>query len=246
MGDDDFAWAAELMEARRAAYERFSPVFWRPAQGVRTMHADFMRAQVEAGSAVALRSEQGFLLAAIGDGRYDVDDCAVRSEEGWATEGRRLLESLSELGPLDRSARVRVVTARQDDAKRRALQELGLEVVARWWVRALHPVEPAEASFAPVDLGGVSAMLVPAPPVYAPGGPVCILGDVDAELAVRSVDAAEAAGAVLAVVTRDTAPHPTPPTDAVLEAAGFDNVSEFYEGHLPQRTPGPGVGGSGR
>lgn len=30
MEDGDFEWAAELMERRRAFYEQFSPVFWRP------------------------------------------------------------------------------------------------------------------------------------------------------------------------------------------------------------------------
>ncbi|HUF33952.1 MAG TPA: hypothetical protein VMN58_12170 [Acidimicrobiales bacterium] len=124
------------------------------------------------------------------------------------------------------------MTARQDTAKRQMLSDLGLTVVSRWWVCPLDPSQPAEVGFAEVELAGVTAMLVPAPPVYAPGGPVCILGNIDSEVAVRAVAEAEAAGAVLAVVTRDAAPDPAPQEERMLTAAGFDNVSEFFEGHL--------------
>ena len=232
MEDDDFLWAAELMERRRAVYERFWPVFWKPTEGVRERHADFLRSQVDTGRTVALRSEQGFLMAAIQGDRYDVDDFAVEPDEAWGSDGRRLLEALQGSGPLARPARVRVVTARQDLAKRRLLTDLGLTPVARWWVKALHPSQPAAVGAARVQLAGVTAVLVPAPPVYAPGGPVCILGDIPAEIAARAVPETEAAGAVLAVVTRDSSPAPAPEEELVLTAAGFDNVSEFFEGHL--------------
>lgn len=187
-----------------------------------------------AGTAVGVRSERGFLVAAIGSGRYDVDDFAVQSDEAWDVDGPLLLEALAELGTAGRPTRVRVVTARQDIAKRRMLSDLGLTAVARWWVRPLRPSRPAAIRVAEVELAGVTAVLVPAPPVYAPGGPVCILGDIASELAERAAAAAEAAGAVLAVVTRDTAPDPAPEDEPVLAAAGFDNVSEFFEGDLPR------------
>lgn len=234
MDHADFKWAAELMERRRATYEQFSPVFWKPAEGVRDTHASFMRSQVDGGTAIALRSEGGFLLASIRGDHYDVDDFALQPDQEWEPEGPLLLEALAEFGPLARPVRVRVVTARRDTAKRQMLSDLGLTAVSRWWVRPLDPSHPAEVDSAQVELAGVTAMLVPAPPVYAPGGPVCILGNIASEVAVRAVAEAEAAGAVLAIVTRDTAPDPAPHEEPVLTAAGFDNASEFFEGQLVQ------------
>jgi hypothetical protein len=241
MQGDDFDWAAALMERRRRSYERFSPVFWRPAEGVRAAHAAFLRGQAERGAAVALRSPHGFVVASIGPDRYDVDDFAVEHDDHWASDGQRLLHAVSEHGPLAAPPSLRVVTARRDTAKRTMLEELGLRVTARWWVKALHPTGPGGSTFGPVDLGVATAVFVPAPPVYAPGGPVCILGDVPSEVAAEAAGRAEAQGAVLAVVTRDTSPDPVPAGDAVLDVAGFDNVSEFFEGRLggwPSSAPG--------
>ena len=52
---DDAAWAAELMEQRRQVYARYSPVFWRPAQGVTGLHERFLRRQIASPANVALR-----------------------------------------------------------------------------------------------------------------------------------------------------------------------------------------------
>ncbi len=232
MRADDFEWAAGVMDRRRAAYERFAPVFWKPAGDVSVQHAAFMRSQVDAGSAVGLRSEAGFVLAAIREDHYDVDDFAVEPDTEWSTEGRRLLQSVPEFGPLARSSRVRVVTARQDVAKRQMLEALRLTPVARWWVKELRPAQAAEATFAQVMLADVTAMFVPAPPVYVPGGPVCILGDIEARAAARAAHEAEAQGAVLAVVTRSASPAEPPEEEPLLSAEGFDNVSVFFEGTL--------------
>lgn len=235
MTDEDFEWAAALMERRREAYERFSPVFWKPAEGVRAQHAGFMRSQVHAGSAVAVRSDNGFLVAAIREDRYDVDDFAVVTEDQWATEGRLLLESVVAFGPAPRASGLRVVTARRDLPKRQMLQALGLTVVSRWWVKPLAPSHSGEVGAGAVALTGVTAFFGPAPPVYAPGGPVCILGDIDSDIAVQAATEAAQKGAVLAVVTRNMSPDEPPENEPVLSAAGFDNASEFFEGHVGSR-----------
>ncbi len=229
MEGDDFDWAADVMERRRTVYEGFSPVFWKPASGVRDMHAGFLRAQVDGGGAVGLRTRSGFVLAAIRGDRYEVDDFAVEPDHRWSTDGPRLLRSVVEHGPLGRPAHIRVVTARQDVAKRTMLQDLGLEVASRWWVKPLRPAAPAEVRFAEVRVAGSPAVLVPAPPVYAPGGPVCMLSDVDAGLAGRAARDAEEVGAVLAIVTRDAAPASDEPE---LTAAGFDNAAVFFAGSV--------------
>lgn len=232
MRDDDFEWAAGLMERRRAASECFAPVFWKPAENATVQHAAFMRSQVESGSAVGLRSAVGFVLAAVRTDHYEVDDFAVEHEAEWSTAGRDLLQSVADFGALDRPARVRVVTARQDLPKRRMLESFGLTPATRWWVKELRPACAAEPTFAQVVLGSVEAMFVPAPPVYAPGGAVCILGDVEPDAAVRAADEAEARGAVLAVVTRHASSSEPPVDEPRLAASGFDNVSIFFEGPL--------------
>ena len=71
---------------------------------------------------------------------------------------------------------------------------------------------------------------MPAPPVYDPGGPVCLLGDIESERAGNAAQAAAGHGAVLAIVQRERFTSAMPERDPTLEAAGFHNPSEFYEG----------------
>ena len=104
-------------------------------------------------------------------------------------------------------------------------------VVARWWVKELAPTQ-RPSIFGEVDLGGVKGLFVPAPPVYDPGGPVCLLGDIAPEVAAQASDEAAGRGAVLAVVQRDRSPEEAPAFEPLLEGAGFQNPSEFYEGVL--------------
>ena len=231
MAGADFVWAAGLMERRRQVYATFAPVFWRPADGVRQAHADFLRSRVESGAVVGLRSDDGFLVAAPVDGWLDVDDFAVEPDGRWPTAGRALLEAVVDSGALPAEAGVRVVTARRDAEKRQMLHACGLTVGSRWWVKELRPASPAAVgAVREVDLGTTTGLFVPAPPVYDPGGPVCLLGDVESDAAVVAADRAGELGAVLAVVTRTGTRVPR--AEPALAAAGFDNVSEFFEGRI--------------
>ena len=231
MADADVEWAAVVMERRRQVYATFAPVFWRPAAGVRETHAGFLRLRVGSGAAIGLRSADGFVVASLVDGRYDVDDFAVEPDGRWPTTGRALLRAVLDNGPLPAGAGLRVVTARRDTAKRQMLAGCGLTVRSRWWVKELRPACPvAVGAVREVDLGTTTGLFVPAPPVYDPGGPVCLLGDVEPTAAVVAADRAGELGAVLAVVTRTGAE--VPPVEPALAAAGFDNVSEFFEGRI--------------
>jgi hypothetical protein len=231
MGDDDFAWAAELMARRRERYSRYSPVFWRPAAGATESHGNFMRSAAARDSAVALRTTRGFALAYPSDGRIFVDDFAVEADALWMTEGCELLGAVWERTRSKDHPLLRVVTARADHSKREMLASLGLVVTSRWWVKELRPTGDVSES-GPVRLGDVEALMVPAPPVYDPGGPVCLLGDLDASLAGSASDAAARRGAVLAIVQRDRSPSTAPDAEPELEAAGFHNPSEFFDGAL--------------
>lgn len=232
MVEEDFVWAAQLMEERRERYARLSPVFWRPATGVADAHRQFMRATAGRDGAVAIRTDHGFLLSTPQDRRCVVDDFAVDADHRWETDGRALLRAAWEQARSPDQPVLRAVTARGDEPKRELLAGLGLVVTARWWVKELAPTSRAE--WGPVVLDGVEAVLVPAPPVYDPGGPVCLLGDVEPARAARAATAAARRGAVLAIVQRDRSPSAAPEAEPELEAAGFHNPSEFYEG-VPAR-----------
>ncbi len=229
MRDDDFDWAASLMERRRQEYVEYSPVFWRPAKGVASAHADHLRVAAARPGAVAVRTDRGFALSAPSGGRCFVDDLAVETPDLWSTDGRELVCSIWRAARSEEQRTVRVVTARRDEPKRQLLSDLGLVVAARWWVKELEP-DGESATWGPVQLGGVEALVMPAPPVYDPGGPVCLLGDLASERAGAAATAAAGVGAVLAIVTRDGSPVVPPASDPELEGAGFHNASEFYEG----------------
>lgn len=229
MRGDDFDWAAALMERRRQQYVEYSPVFWRPAKDIVTAHAGHLRAAAARPGAVALRTDRGFALSAPSDGRCFVDDFAVEARDLWSTEGRELVSSIWGAARSEEQGTLRVVTARRDEPKRQLLSELGLVVAARWWVKELDPNREA-TTWGPVLLGDVEALVIPAPPVYDPGGPVCLLGDLASERAGAAATAAAGVGAVLAIVTRDAATSVPPESDSELERAGFHNPSEFYEG----------------
>lgn len=229
MQNADFVWAASLMERRRAQYAKYSPVFWRPAEDVTEAHAQFMLATAARDGAVALRTRHGFAMSYPHEGRCFVDDFAVERDEHWSTEGRELLLAVWAAARAMDQPVLRAVTARDDTPKAQVLADAGLAVTSRWWVKELTPAGPA-TSWGAVTVADVDALVMPAPPVYDPGGPVCLLGDIDAARAVAAAAAAAACGAVLAIVQRDGSSADVPASEPELETAGFHNPSEFYEG----------------
>ena len=71
---------------------------------------------------------------------------------------------------------------------------------------------------------GASGRLVDAPPVYAPGGPVLLVLDVESEAALAAIeDAASAAGAVVSVVPRYSSQ-----LEDVLTRAGYKRTTDFF------------------
>ena len=124
---------------------------------------------------------------------------------------------------------LRVVVARRDEPKRQMLVELGLTTSARWWVKELAPsaeVQPLGA----ISVADNAGLLVTAPPVYDPGGPVCLLSGLVPGTAQAAAEQAARAGAVLIIVQREGGEEPVPSSDPELEAAGFHNPAEFYQG----------------
>lgn len=96
-----------------------------------------------------------------------------------------------------------------------------------------------------VAIGGLTGRMVSAPPVYAPGGPVCLVLDVPTD--VRTVDpllalASEASkrGAVLTVVR---VLQERTEVAAGLQRAGFTAASAWYDGPTATRSGAPEIDG---
>jgi hypothetical protein len=229
MTADDFPWAAQMMQRRRERYAQYSPVFWRPAHGIVELHAGFLGLCSRREGAVALRTRHGFIVSCAQQGRCFVDDFAVDDDSLWPSEGKLLLLTAWRRARSADQSTLRVVTARRDGAKRNMLIDLGLTVASRWWVKELAPTAPAQP-LGPITLADIAAVLVAAPPVYDPGGPVCLLGALDSSKAALAAERAAAAGAVLAIVQCEGSDAPVPEADPLLEAAGYHNPAEFYQG----------------
>jgi hypothetical protein len=223
---------AKILAAKRAEYERYSPVFWRRADDARAAHEPFLRFLVEQDGPVVLVADsedhagggdagvEGVVTGLARAEDWVVDDFAVRDPGHWDDLGARLLAAVRRAIP---DQPVTVVCGARDVPKRTMLRSVGGRLVERWWVRPLAAVDAGPDG---VDPRGATGAIVPAPPVYDPGGPVCSVADWDGTAAaLASVEAwARRRGAVLAVV-------PLPADDAretVLRDAGYDDPSEWY------------------
>lgn len=234
MSAADAQWAAELMEKRRRDYARYSPVFWRPAEGVVGLHARFLRGRIIAETTVALRTAHGFVICERRGSRGFVDDFAVEPPGTWDSDGAALLLAAAErLAAADGVATVVVVTAHADRAKAGMLANLSLTLAEQWWVRELRPVGPASAP-GRFSGPGFSGLLGPAPGVYDPGGPVFQNDRAGEHTDVDAVERAAAAhGAVLAVVPA----APDTPRERELRQNGWHVASDWYLG-IPEAPAG--------
>src|SRR5450755_453665 len=125
MSADDARWAAGFMEKRRRDYARYSPVFWRPAEGVVGLHEQFLRGRITAATTVALRTGHGFIVCEGRGPKGFVDDFAIEPPGAWDCDGAALLLAAADrLAAADGVATVLVVTARADRAKAGMLASL--------------------------------------------------------------------------------------------------------------------------
>lgn len=231
MTADDAAWAAGLMERRRAVYADYSPVFWRPRPGVTGLHARFLGRQIGSPGFVALRTGHGFLIGQRRGQEGSIDDFAVDETATWNGDGTALLRAAWQRWESDGVEAVRVVTAHADQDKCTMLATLGLELAEQWWVRELEPA-PAPpghlASAGKVSGTGFAGRLVAAPPVYDPGGPVLDVSDL-ADGADLAVVAREAAGLGAVLLVLPAAPG-SRWSDRVADLPGWTVASDWYLG----------------
>jgi hypothetical protein len=226
MRAEDAEWAAGLLELKRREYARYSPVFWRPAEGARTLHAGFLRRQILSAATVALRTRDGFIICERRPAEGFVDDFTLTDPRRWDEDGAALLLAAAERLAADGISTLRVVTAHDDQPKSALLRALSLSVAEQWWV---HELLPAGAPAPPgrVNGPGFSGLLTQAPPVYAPGGPVFQADRLEhpAAISVITHEATER-GAVLAVIPA----APNTALAAELQRKGWVIASDWYTG----------------
>jgi hypothetical protein len=234
---DDAPAIATLLEAQRAEYEHYSPVFWRPAAQARAAHEPFLRMLIEQdgpvafvtdgddnkGSADGAAGPDGAIVALPRTDDWLVDDFTVRRPELWLERGAPLLAAVRASAP---DKPITVVCGQRDEPKRTMLRQAGGRLTEEWWVRPLDDLTAPDPAGRTVPRGA-TGLVVTAPPVYDPGGPVCQVTSWDGTAeTLRSVGAwAAAEGAVLAIVPVEA---DAPGLREVLRTAGYTVASEWY------------------
>ena len=219
---DDLDWVVEVTRRRREALAAYAPLFWRPASDATERHRAFLAHLVAGPGSFGLRTEHGYaLVVERGDHRL-VDDMVVSPDERWADEGVALLGAV-----LAVPGRVRFVAPVAEPARTAAARSLGLDVAETWWHRDLPDATPVSGAAAEIDVPGATGRLVPAPPVYDPGGPVLLVTRVESPPALAAVEAeAGARGATVSVVSQAPGDGDTA---AIARSAGYVETTFFME-----------------
>jgi GNAT superfamily N-acetyltransferase len=148
---DDVEEIAALADVRRAEYELRQPLFWRRAENALDRHRAYLHGLVDAADRLFLVARHAGRLSGFVLGRlvpappvYEpggltclVDDFAVAVPDTWPTLGLDLLHALAERARDRGVVQVVVVTGRDDEAKRKAMESAGLAVASEWWVGSI-------------------------------------------------------------------------------------------------------------
>jgi hypothetical protein len=194
---------AALTAAGRRRLAEWSPVWWRPAAGADELHRMWLQHLVEAdGPVVRVITDHAHVVGCAVSmpqaAQWFVDDVALADDERWADAGIELLDAVAE-----RPALTCVPTHHL--ARRAASEAAHLHHVSSYWMRGTTPVAgmvatpiepgtpipaaPHHTFVGAVDPHGPGALTlgdgaggalvgsssIPAPPVYDPGGTVCIV-----------------------------------------------------------------------
>jgi GNAT superfamily N-acetyltransferase len=233
---EDAHEAALLADAKRGEYERYSPVFWRPAKNALERHESWLAKCLDDDTYTSFAARSGSTLVGIAmaahsvfpppfrgdpESSWLVDDFFVRSGDDWSGVGVELVEAVEGAARDLGAVRIVVLSARRDEPKRAMLSSLGYERGASWWV---HPVEAHEGE--PPTLRDTDALVGPAPPVYNPGGLTALALEMRDPADVPTFkDWASASNAVLAIV-------PARSSNGELETAlateGYEPASDWF------------------
>lgn len=216
---DDLDWMVDVLRGRRRALVPHAPVFWRPARDADTRHRAYLRHLLADGGARAWRTPTSVLVAAPRGEGWLVDDLVL----GDPCDGPLLWNAFADAsGGED----VRFVAPTYEPARTQLAVNAGLALAESWWLLELDS-GGGEAG-AHVELPGVRAVTVAAPPVYAPPGPMLLLPAVtDAAAVSAAVDTAPAIGCAGVVVNQRSGDDEL--TDA-LDEAELRRHCDFFEG----------------
>ena len=133
-----------------------------------------------------LRTEHGYLLALDRRDHLLVDDFVVTPDEHWPTEGVALLEHARR-----RPGRLRVVVPAAEVARLEAVQAVGLtrgrDLVAPR-PRGSPSPSTRTGEHPDIEVDGARGRLVPAPPIYDPGGPVLLVTELESTDALARIE----------------------------------------------------------
>ena len=196
----DLDWLLDLGAQRRARLAPYAPRFWNPAPNAREVHTAFLGDKINDPAVLSIRTDHGFLFGYPVADRYDIDDMALDDESRWDDDGLTMLRVAAAKRSLNFGCPV------PEPERRAAAETLGLVCAESWWHKDLEPAaEPTPPEDHKINVEGASGLIVPAPPVYAPGGPVLLTGDVSDAAGLAAVEAAAvAAGAPVAVVIQQS------------------------------------------
>lgn len=253
---DDLDGITRLTTANRDRLATWSPRWWRPSANADQIHPSWLKHLVEAdGPLVRVVDEDGQLVGCVASTRqphtWFVDDFAVVADERWPDVGTALVDAITERPAL-------TCAATGDKARTAALGAVGLRHLSDYWIREtsaqehpnLHPIHEGRpvpdppphtfgGRFDPYAEGAlafsagagivVGSPSVHAPPVYDPGGTVCVIDrlvNADDKLIQTAIAAAASRGDVLIAIVAST-------TDdglrQLLRKAGFERTVDVYQ-----------------
>lgn len=219
----DLDWVVEITRARREALAPHAPRFWNPAADATERHRTYLQHLIEQPDTSGVRTENGYLLALDRGDHVVVDDFVVTHEEHWPTEGLALLKHARQ-----RPGRLRVVVPVAEAARLEAAQAVGLAPVETWWHRDLEDASVTPGEHPDIEVEGARGRLVPAPPIYDPGGPVLLVTELESTDALARIEEVAASrGARVAVVT--TARSADRDDAFLLQCAGYVVTTHFCE-----------------
>ena len=220
----DLTWVVDLAAARRQRIVPFVPRFWNPAPNAGELHLAFLGSLIDSPEVLSIRTDQGFLFGMPRNDLVFVDDMALEDDSNWPTDGQALLLRAGE------TSRVRFVCPVSEEPRTSTASAVGLVNAESWWHRNLEPAtdRSSEAEDPVLIVDGAEGRLVPAPPVYAPGGPVLLVTQVASPDSLTGIERAAARrGACVSVVTHQ-------PGDEhmaeLLTSAGYKRTTDYYEG----------------
>ena len=221
---DDLDWVVDLAGRSAGQRQSFAPRFWRRAPDAHREHARYLSSLIADPAVAAMRTEHTFAFGMPRSGFMLVDDAAADRADQWATEGATLLRRLAG------ESLVRFVCPVPEPDRTTLALELGLRCAEAWWHRDLNGRTADVNNDELLRVRGAQGYLVAAPAVYAPGGLVLLVTQLDNRRALAEIEQQAASrGAVVSVVTQA-------PDDYVREelllTTGYRRTCDFYEGTL--------------